>query len=225
MAECPNLRPLPPPVSLHARAADNLAFIRSTMANSAEFTGISGAGMIGMGIVALVGAWLSTCGTLPGAGGIDNPYTMADQWWLTCWSGVAILGCGVGVGGLIYKSRKYNLPLLVGAGRKFLLNFSPAIIAGTILSQVFYAQNLLEYVPALWLLLYGVAVISGGAFSILPIPIMGVCFMVAGLVAFFLPDVVLNTPGTVRPTDLLLAASFGGLHIGFGVLLVRKHGG
>ncbi len=214
MPKSNNIHPLPKPepVSLHDRAADNLAFIRSAMANSAEFTGISGAGMIGMGVVALIGAWLST--------------RAADRdWWLTCWSGVAILGCGVGVGGLVYKSRKYNLPLLVGAGRKFLLNFSPAIIAGSILSQVFYAQHLLEYVPALWLLLYGVAVISGGAFSILPIPIMGVCFMVAGLIAFFLPDVVLNTPGTVRPTDLLLAASFGGLHIGFGALLVRKHGG
>lgn len=202
----------PEPVSLHARAQDNLQFIRSTMANSAEFTGVSGAGMIGMGTVALVGAWMAT--RSPDLGS-----------WLNCWTAVAMLGCAVGVAGLVYKSRKYRMPLLVGAGRKFLLNFSPAIIAGIILSEVFYVQQLYHFLPALWLLLYGVAVISSGAFSIPAIPIMGVCFMLAGVIAFFLPDTVLNVPGTVRPTDLVLAAAFGGLHIGFGVLLAHKHGG
>lgn len=204
--------PTPEPVPLHTRAADNLAFIRSAMANSAEFTGVSGVGMIGMGVVALVGAWMATRKD-------DN------LWWLNYWTAVAMLGCAVGVAGLVYKSRKYGMPLLVGSGRKFLLNFSPAIIAGIALSEVFYVQQLFHYLPALWLLLYGVAVISGGAFSIPAIPIMGVCFMLAGVLAFFLPDTVLNVPGSVRPTDLVLATAFGGLHIGFGVLVAHKHGG
>lgn len=214
MAKPQNFHPLPAPerTSLHARAADNLAFIRSTMASSAEFTGVSGVGMIGMGVVALVGAWFATR-----SADLDR--------WLNYWTAVAMLGCGVGAAGLLYKSRKYRLPLLVGAGRKFLLNFSPAIIAGIALSEVFYVQQLYQFLPALWLLMYGVAVISGGAFSIPAIPLMGVCFMVAGVAAFFLPDTVLNVPGTVRPTDLVLAAAFGGLHIGFGVLVAHKHGG
>jgi hypothetical protein len=228
MSNPKNIRPLPPAerIPLHARAADNLAFIRTTMANSTEFTGVSGVGMMGMGVVGLIGAWLATrWESAEVLRRSPQAYTVSDQWWLDCWTGVAIIGCALGVLGLVFKSRKHGTPVLFGAGRKFLLNFSPAIVAGIALSQMLYVNGLDRYLPAVWLLMYGVAVISGGAFSIPIIPVMGVCFMLAGVLTFFLPQTVLNAPGTVRPTDIVLAASFGGLHLGFGALIARKHGG
>lgn len=199
--------------ALHLRAADNLAFIRSTMANSASFTGVSGIGMVGMGVVALVGAWYAT-------------RTANDERWLAYWFAVAILACGVGVAAMLYKCRKEAVPVWRGAGRKFNLNFAPAIIVGIALSEVFYQLNLIRLMPGMWMMLYGAGVIAGGAFSIRVIPIMGVFFMLAGAITFYLPAARIEAlPGAVYPYDLVLAAAFGGLHIVFGFIIARRHGG
>ncbi len=48
------------PVHLHTRAMDDLAFIRSAMARSAEFTAVSGWGIVAMGSMALVGSWAAS---------------------------------------------------------------------------------------------------------------------------------------------------------------------
>jgi hypothetical protein len=45
---------------------------------------------------------------------------------------------------------------------------------------------------------------------------MGVCFLLAGIVAVVLP---------VAWSDVILALTFGGLHIAFGIPIARRHGG
>lgn len=67
-----------------------------------------------------------------------------------------------------------------------------------------------------WLLLYGTAVTSAGALSVRPVPLLGVCFMALGVLAFVAPPAW---------GDALMAAGFGGLHVGFGCLIARNHGG
>jgi len=76
--------------------------------------------------------------------------------------------------------------------------------------------GVLQPLPSIWLLLYGTAFVSSGAFSIRVIPIMGVCFMALGAAAAFVPLAVGN---------LLLGAGFGALHIIFGVIIARNYGG
>jgi hypothetical protein len=200
------------------RAQDNLEFIRSTMANATSFTGVPGLGMMAMGCIALAGGYVATR---------ENNF---DRW-LVWWSVVAFVGCSAGIAAMAVKAHIRKVSLWHGAGRRFLLNFSPAIIAGALLSQANYDSLPSYHEPAdsfmagLWLLLYGAAVIGGGAYSVRPVWIMGICFMVLGAATLFLPATLLSLPGAVRPYDLSLAAGFGGLHIVFGAVIAAKHGG
>jgi hypothetical protein len=70
--------------------------------------------------------------------------------------------------------------------------------------------------PGVWLLLFGTAVATGGAFSVRVVPIMGICFMVLGACALVAPASLGN---------VLLAAGFGGLHLAFGIVIAVKYGG
>jgi len=117
---------------------------------------------------------------------------------------------------MLAKARSSGVTLLTGPGRKFVLAVSPPIFAGAVLTVVLYRAGLTDAIPGMWLLLYGTAVIAGGAFSIEIVPVMGFCFVLAGVLALFTPMVW---------ADWIMAAAFGGLHIAFGIPIARRHGG
>ena len=136
--------------------------------------------------------------------------------WLIVWLLDAILAAGIGLTATIWKARRSGVPLAGPAARRFALAFSPPMAAGVILTAWLTGAGLLHALPGCWLLLYGTAVTTGGAMSVRLVPVMGVCFMMAGVVALVVPAVW---------GDVLLAAGFGGLQIVFGLLIARKHGG
>ena len=103
-----------------------------------------------------------------------------------------------------------------GPGASLSPGFAPAMLAGAVLTLVFPRRPTAWFLPGIWLLLYGTAVVSGGGASVRVVPLMGMCFMVIGTVA--LADAGL-------PGDVLLAAGFGGLHIVFGTVIAVKYGG
>jgi hypothetical protein len=197
----------PPPEcpvpSLQDRAMENLRFIRQAMERSQPFTAVSGAGGILMGGVALAAA-AAVWGR------------MGTTRWLATWMAAAVLGAGVGFLSLALKSRRLGHDLLHGAGRKFALSFAPPLLAGALLTVALARRGEGALLPGVWLLCYGAAVTAGGAFSVRAVPAMGLCFLLLGGAALAAP---------AAWGDLFMAAGFGGLQVGFGVYIARRHGG
>jgi hypothetical protein len=199
------LRPEPPKElsSLHGRAMDNLAFIRNTMEAAGSFTAVSGWGMVAVGLLAIVVAVVAS---------LQKTATASLNVWLVA----AVLSPAIAVWAMVRKARSAKMPLLSGPGRKFLLSFSPPMVVGALLTFVLYRAGFVEAIPGVWLLLYGTGVVAGGAFSVKIVPVMGLCFMLAGVVALFAP---------VTWSHAILGAAFGGLHIAFGIPIARSYGG
>jgi hypothetical protein len=182
---------------------EHLRFIRETMEHAGRFTAVPGWGGVLMGVAALV------------ATPIAGPPRNAPGW-LAVWLVDAAVAGTIGLVAIVLKARRSGAPLVAGAAPRFARAFLPPFIAGVVLTGVFARLDLVERVPGCWLLLYGAAVATGGAFSVGAVPIMGMCFMSLGGVALFAP---------AAWGHLFLAAGFGGLHIGFGLLIARKYGG
>jgi hypothetical protein len=192
-----------PPIALHERAMDDLRFIRQTMERAGEFTAVPGWGGVAIGCVALAAAVLAHSQPTP------------DRW-LAVWLSTAVLATLVGGGTLWLKARRANVSLRSGPGRKFLLSFLPPVAAAVALTAALYTHDAVALLPGLWLLCYGAAIVTAGTFSVKAVPLMGTGFMLFGALA------LATSAGW---GDGWMAAGFGGFHIGFGLLIARRHGG
>lgn len=190
------------PPALHDRAADDLRFIRETMERATSFTGISGRGYVAAGVTAVAAAWLASLQASPEA-------------WLLVWMGELAVAAAIALGLTARKARSQGGSLWSRTGRKLLFAFSPPMAAGGLLTAALYLDGRLGLLPGAWLALYGAGVMTGGAYSVRVIPTMGAAFLTLGGVALL----------TAVPGDLMLALGFGGLHVAFGLIVWRRHGG
>lgn len=202
------------PPALHDRAIQDLSFIRRTMEGAASFTDVPGWGLVTIGVTALVTALVASL-------------QVTTFRWLGVWLAEALVGATLGAVLMLRKmqQRSDEGPLLSTPARKFVLGFLPAIIAGAVLTFALAEggagtwranSRIPQLLPGIWLLMYGVGVVTAGAFSVRPVPLMGLCFMLLGAISLLIPAV---------PGDLILAIGFGGVQILFGVIIARNYGG
>jgi len=182
---------------------DNLRYIRETMEGASAFTAVPGWGGVIMGITAICTAFYAA----------RQP---DDNLWLATWIVEAMISFCIATWAVHRKASRATIPLLSKPGRKFGLSFSPPMIAGVLLTVALWRAGLTGLLPGAWLLLYGAAVTNAGAFSVRIVPAMGLCFMFCGAGALFSP---------VEWGNAYMAAGFGGLHILFGFVIARRHGG
>ena len=136
--------------------------------------------------------------------------------WLAVWLGAATLAVAIGVVTMARKARASGSSFFAAPFQRFALAYLPPLAAGAVLTAVFVESGFTVRLPGCWLLLYGTAVAAGGALSVRVVPIMGVLFMALGTAAFTAPAGLGNT---------FMATGFGGLHLGFGLIIARKYGG
>jgi len=194
--------PTPPP-PLDRRAVDNLRFIRETMERSGAFTAVPGWGSIAIGLSAL------------GAAAVAAPQ---PSWvaWTAVWLAEAFLALAIALVAMGRKARRSGVPLWSGPGRRVALGVAPAFAACVPLTAALADSGRFELLPGTWLLLYGCAVVAGGAHSIRVVPLMGLAAMLVGTAALFAPR---------GWEDWWMASGFGGVHLLFGAVIARRYGG
>ena len=137
-------------------------------------------------------------------------------WFLTAWIIGGTAAACIGLITLLRKTRKSGVSLRSGPGRKYILSLVPPLVAALVLTAALWVEDSTALVPEVWLLIYGAGTVTGGAHSVRAIPALGICHMALGTIAVLAPDMWNN---------LLLATGFGGLHIIFGTIIAKKHGG
>jgi len=191
------------PIPIDARAADHLRYIRETMERAAEFTAVPGWGGVTMGMTALAAAALAARQTSPRA-------------WVAVWLAEAFVAVAIAGPAAATKARRANSSLFSGPGRKFVLSFAPPIVVGGLLTLALLQSGAASALPGVWLLLYGTAIVTGGAFSVRVVPIMGLCLMTLGAGALFSP---------ASWGNWFMAAGFGLVQMAFGFWIALRHGG
>lgn len=191
------------PAPIHEHALSNLRYIREAMERATAFTSIPGWGGVGVGVTALAAA------------AIAHPH-MGTRRWLMIWLAEAVVAAVIALTTMVRKARRAHVSFTGAPARRFFSSYFAPIGAGAALTYLLAHHGLYTMLPATWLLLYGVSFISSGAFSIPVVPVMGICFMVLGVAACLVPPAVAN---------VLLAAGFGALHVGFGYVIARRYGG
>ena len=181
---------------------ENLSYIRDTMERATAFTAVPGWGGVAMGVIAL------------GAAAVARGRAPAE--WLTAWLAAAVLALGVGSWAMTRKARRAGTTVFSYSGRRFVLSYVPPIAVGALLTMALVRHGDHATLPGTWLLLYGTGVVTGGAYSVRVVPLMGICFILLGAVALFAPPAW---------GDPLMAAGFGGLQIVFGLIIARRYGG
>lgn len=183
--------------------AEDLRFIRDTMERSSAFTAVSGWGQVVLGSTAVAAAVLAARQATPFG-------------WLRIWLAEGLLAVAIALISCFRKANRNGLPLFSGPARKVVLGLAPPLVAGAFLTFLLFRSGLESALPATWLLLYGAGIMTGGSFSVSAVPVMGLCFMLLGGLAVLSPATWGNW---------FLAAGFGGLHVAFGFLIARRHGG
>ncbi len=191
------------PVGLASQAQENLRFIRETMSRSVQFTAVPGWGMVGIGCSALLAYLVAR----------QEGATSAK---LSIWVAEAVLAASLGALATFRKARREGLLLSHAVSRRFFLNLAPPLVAGGLLTAALWKAGNLEVIPGMWLLLYGTGVFTGGAFSVRPVPLMGLAFAGLGGLALLASPLF---------QEELLLAGFGGLHLLFGTYIARQYGG
>ncbi len=190
------------PIPIESRALGTLAFIRTSIESSGS---MAVPGMAGI-LMGIVGIAATIAASLP----------RGAPHWLEIWLVAAIAALLLGGAAMARNSARQGHARYLGPVRKFLLCLCPALFAGAAITSVLWIAGTIDLIPGVWLLLYGCAVLSASTVTVARtmrlLGIMGVLFMLLGLLAF-------TTPAGVH--TLILGAGFGALHTIFGILIGR----
>ncbi len=202
------LREIPEPDAREAE--ENLRVIRELMERSTKFSTFSGFSGVLAGAASIVG-----CLMTDRLSGGRHAWPHAPVEFLTIWSLVIVFA--VGADYLLMKRRAVRVGKRVVSrlGKQMIVASAPGLGSGMLLTLFFLQQGLMPHIYPVWMLCYGSAVAAVGLFSQREVSLLGAAFLLAGAATLFMP-ISMGLP--------MMAAVFGGFHIGYGVLMSGKDG-
>jgi hypothetical protein len=189
------------PIRLEDHAAGQLRYIRDTMREAKPVTVVPGWGGVLIGGIAVAAAILAQ-GQPP-------------ETWLRYWLAAAAISTAIGLWSMHQKSAAAGSTIRNSVSRKFWLSLIPPLAVGLVMTVALWNRGWRDLLPSLWLLSYGAGVMAAGSFSVAMVPVLGGCFVAAGVLAAVFP----------QWGNELLGLGFGGLHVVFGWWIARRYDG
>jgi hypothetical protein len=187
-------------VRIDSQALATLRYIRASM-DAAGSVAVPGDAGLGVGIVGLAAATLSSTGLL-------------RTYWLEIWLLAAAAGAASGAFFLVRRAPGETFTLRGTAVRKVYWCLLPCLLAGAVLTAVLIKSAQTQAIPGTWLLLYGCGLLYASSVTSRSIGILGGCFVLLALVAFILPQ-------GEQTRAALLGIGFGELHVLYGAVARR----
>jgi uncharacterized membrane protein YwzB len=116
-------------------------------------------------------------------------------------------------------ARQQRVPLRVRPSQVAMLALTPCVVVATALTFQFFfitgptRPDEVRYIAPVWMMLYGAGVYSAGLFSVRAPRVLGMAFILAGIVTLF---------GFLDYSVIAVGLSFGLLHLIFGLYILNK---
>ncbi len=200
---------------------DDLVAIRAIMERSTRFLSLSGLSGIFAGFYALLGAAL----VYVRMNSVSSPYAPATwplepgeilryySFFLLVAAGVLVLSVLTGIILTMKKASRSAEKFLNPASRRLVINLLIPLVTGAIFCTEMLRQGMTEWIAPALLIFYGLALINGSKYTLDDIRYLGICEILIGLIALFLPGHGL----------LFWSAGFGILHIIYGTMMYYKY--
>lgn len=196
---------------------DDLASIRSLMERSSKFISLSGLSGILAGVYSLIGAIAAYCI-------MDHPTLNYNDVTLLqfihalpylVWIALTVLVTSVLTSVILsYQKAKLNgQPIWGNTSKALLFHMVVPLLTGGLLILIFLYRGYFGIVAPAMLVFYGLALIGASNFTYTDIKYLGLCEIVLGLIAAFMPGYGLA----------FWAIGFGVLHIVYGSVMYLKY--
>ena len=202
-------------VTSAGEAEEHLRVIRQAMERSTRHSTLSGLSGIAVGLMALVACLL----TQPAA--IRRlPDGTSKIWFVAVWAGVLLLSLAADFLFTKRRAARFGKTPFSPLGKHLWRAAAPGFFAALAIS-LFYATH-----PGLiggdlygvWMLCYAVSLLAVGMFSVREVSILGWAFLIAGGMTLLIPQAWFFGPRA------MMALTFGGLHIAYGIYMGYKYG-
>ena len=187
-------------------ALASLETIRTILERSTNFTHIAPGGIVAVGIAAIIAA---SAGAVFGMGP-DHPLPF-----LALWGTTLLFALAAGFGSSARRAHRREESFWSRKLQFVVAGAMPPAIAAVLLTAALYDADRMDLCPGMWMVCYGVAILSVGVVLDWEFRAAAWAFLVAGSVAMF---VLRGFP------HLCLGAAFGGLHIILGGFRLAMEG-
>jgi hypothetical protein len=209
-------RPVFRVVTSAGEAEEHLRVIRQAMERSTRHSTLSGLSGIVVGLLALAGCALTETVVR------DAVWPTRRFLFVAVWGGVLLLALAADFLFTKRRAARVGKTAFSPLGRHLALAAAPGFLAGLTLSLFYvFHPGLREgywYLYGIWMLCYAVSLLAVGMFSLREVSLLGWAFFAAGAATLLLPAGFFLTPNT------MMALTFGGFHIIYGVWMGSKYG-